>query len=212
MIKRKEYAGLSKIIFEAAGVKAGKRQAQAQLAKLLGAVRAAISARLRGETSWKADEVETVANWLGTSVGALYGGDIKLPVMGAVAANPMPKLVRDVADEPEEILELPLKLVAFTVYDNSMEPLARPGQRLLVNPQAKVLSGDLVVAHILEGEGEGAWLFKRYERQKVGKGLKVLLQSIAPGIPTLVLPDGTVQLWKVVGVWLMPSARWTGPI
>jgi len=207
MIKRKEYAGLSKSIWEAAGVKAGKRQAQAALAKLLGAVRAAISARLRGETSWKAEEVEIVAKWLGTTVGALYGGDVKIPVMGAVAANPTPGLVREAADEPEEILELPQKLVAFTVYDNSMEPLARPGQKLLVNPQAKVLSGDLVIAHILEGEGENAWLFKRYERQKVGKGWKVFLQSIAQGIPTLVMPEPWVRLWKVVGLWLLPSAR-----
>ena len=210
MIKRKEYVGLSKIIFEAAEVKAGKRQAQRQLAKLLGGVRAAISARLRGETSWKAEEVEAIAKWLGTSVGALYGGDVKIPVMGAVAANPTPGLVREAADEPEEVLELPQRVVAFTVYDNSMEPLARPGQKLLVNPSAKVLNGDLVIAHILEGEGEGGWLFKRYERQRVGKGWKVFLQSIAPGIPTLVLPEPWVRLWKVVGVWLLPSARWAG--
>jgi SOS-response transcriptional repressor LexA len=212
MVKRKEYTGLSLLIFTAASEKVGKRQVQAKVAKLLGCVRAAISSRMRGQTSWKAEEVEIIAKWLGISVGGLYGGTVTVPVMGAVAANPTPELIREVTDEPEEFLELPQKMMAFTVYDSSMEPLARPGQKILINPSLQVLSGDLVVAHILEGEGAKSWMFKRYERQRVGKGWKALLQSVAPGIPTLVLPEENVKLWKVVGLWLLPSARWSGPL
>jgi len=210
MVRRKEYSGLSRRIFDAVAEQVGPRQVQAVLARKISLPRAAISARLRGETSWKAEEVETVAEWLGFPVGALYGGILRVPVMGAVAANPTPGLVREAGDEPEEYLEVPQCLRAFTVYDTSMTPLARPGQRVLVDPTIQVVSGDLVVARVVEGDGENTWMFKRYERQKVGKGWKALLQSIAPGFQTVVLPEYAVKLWKVVGLWLMPSPRWQG--
>jgi len=203
MVKRSDYSGISKNIFDAVAEKAGIRNAQIAIAGRLGLPRSAISARLRGETSWKVDDLESLAAWLGMQIGAFYGGRVTIPVMGAVAANPEPKLVREAGDEPEEYLEVPQKLVAFEVYDGSMEPLARPGQKILVDPVAEVHSGDLVVAKILDGKNEGSWLFKRYERQKVGKGWKVLLQSIAPGFETSVLPENSVRLWRVVGLWLL---------
>ncbi len=210
MVRRSEYVGLSKTIWQATADKFGKRQAQAALARKLDISRAAISARLRDHTDWNADEMKTIADWLGLPVGALYGIATRVPVMGAVAANPKPGLVREASDQVEEFIDVPQRLLAFTVYDASMAPLARPGQRVLVNPAAKVLSGDLVIAHIVEGPGENAWLFKRYERQKIGKGWKALLQSIAPGFPTLVLPEAVVRLWKVVGLWLLAAPRWSG--
>jgi SOS-response transcriptional repressor LexA len=210
MVRRSEYTGLSKMIWQATADKFGKRQAQAALAQKLALTRAAISSRLRDRTSWKAEEMQIIAEWLGLPIGALYGIATRVPVMGAVAANPKPGLVREASDQAEEFIDIPQRLLAFTVYDASMVPLARPGQRVLVNPAAKVLSGDLVVAHIIEGPGENSWLFKRYERQKIGKGFKALLQSVAPGFPTLVLPEAAVRLWKVVGLWLLAAPRWSG--
>ncbi|MBN1808300.1 MAG: LexA family transcriptional regulator, partial [Planctomycetes bacterium] len=210
MVRRGRYSGISGRIFEAAADMVGERQVQAELAGRLKLPRSAVSSRLRGETSWKAEDIEAVAEWLGIPVGAFYGNLMRVPVMGSVAANPRPGLVREASDEPEEYLEIPQKLMAFNVYDTSMVPLARPGQKILVSPAAPVVSGDLVVANVLDGESEGAWLFKRYERQKVGKGWKVLLQCIAPGYPTLVLSEQSVRLWRVVGLWLLTSPRWPG--
>ena len=211
MAKRAEYTGVSKRIFWAAASQVGARNAALEISKLLGITRSAISSKLRDLIPWKAAEVEKIARWLGIPVGALFEETIGVPVMGDVAANPAPEVTYDITDEPEEYLNLPQNMYSFTVRDGSMVPLARPGQRVLVDPNAEVQSGNLVVANILEGEGEGAWLFKRYERQKVGKGIKAILVSIAEGFPPVVLPDHSVRLWMVVGIWLDKAPRWVGP-
>jgi SOS-response transcriptional repressor LexA len=211
MAKRAEYQGVSRQVFWAAASQVGARNAALEISELLGITRSAISSKLRGLIPWKAAEVQKIAKWLGVSVGALFEESIGIPVMGDVAANPAPEVTYDITDEPEEYLNLPQNMYSFTVRDGSMVPLARPGQRVLVDPGAEIKSGDLAVANIREGQGEGAWLFKRYERQKVGKGIKAILVSIAEGFPPLVLPDHSVKLWKVVGLWLDKAPRWAGP-
>lgn len=53
---------------------------QSQLASHLGMAQAAVSRRLRGETSWRVDELQAVADFLDVPVSAL------LPIAPAGAA------------------------------------------------------------------------------------------------------------------------------
>jgi hypothetical protein len=49
--------------------------------------------------------------------------------------------------------------------DESVSPVARPNQFVLVCPERDVESGDLVVVDLRGGDKEGEWLFWRYYKE-----------------------------------------------
>ncbi|MHC4660682.1 MAG: S24 family peptidase [Planctomycetota bacterium] len=74
---------------------------------------------------------------------------------------------------------------ALRIMDDSMEPLAREGQRVLVDPDAVVSSGDLVILNM--GQKEEAWIFKRYV---LNKGLHQFLSiNTHRGIPAIIIKE-----------------------
>ncbi len=80
---------------------AGRGVKNAELAPIIGASRATVFAKVKGEAPWKANEVELVAEYFDVSVGDLFDGlglfrDTKKPhrVTGGASSSGAPSGIR----------------------------------------------------------------------------------------------------------------------
>jgi transcriptional regulator with XRE-family HTH domain len=128
--------------------------------------------------------VETPSNIFGILHGA--------PVLGTVGATA--NGVRGKA----MLQEIPADVRYFRVevLDTSMEPLARPGQFLLVDATEPPRNGDLVVVDLSKSEEEEEWVFKRYE---IDSGRRTL-KSIDPTASAISLDQQPRRWFRVRGI------------
>lgn len=125
----------------------------------------------------------------------VYQRGYSIPVVSHAAANPKKRI--ELEDVENEWAEFPAGIVAIRITDESMSPVAWPGQLVLCDPDASVNNGDLVVAKI---KYRGL-LFKRVYFEKE-RGL-VMLHSVnqARSEPPLIVERDDVEYrFKVIGV------------
>jgi len=115
--------------------------------------------------------------------------NVYAPVVGHIAASgDIGGLPVDTAPERTE------RQFRLRVLSESMEPTVRKGQTVLVDRHLPITPGDLVAANLAEIPTEDHWVFKRFEI----KGEKMVLVSVAPGHPDIILDREPVVWHKVV--------------
>jgi len=83
---------------------------------------------------------------------------------------------------------------ALEISGNSMQPAFRPGDRIIVAPDAALRRGDRVVAKTVSGEVLAKELGRRSEK-------RVELLSLNPDFESLVLPPADIQ-WLARILWV----------
>lgn len=114
---------------------------------------------------------------------------VRIPIVGCVGASI--RIGGLPYDPPYEFVEM-RGLLSFDVRDNSMEPIARSGQRVLVDPEKKINDGDLVVADL-----GGGYVFKRWHEHE-GTNCLVSINPAASLAP--IMSKSRPRLMKVVAV------------
>ena len=117
-----------------------------------------------------------------------------LPVAGFVSADAEANVVFERGAEAGSV-EFGVGVVVWQVSGDSMDPVARHGQHLIVDPDARVADGDLVIVCLRDGRT----LFKRYWED----GRMFTLESVnsrGGHRPILVKRPTVSWINKVVGV------------
>lgn len=119
----------------------------------------------------------------------------RIPVIAIVQANPDGRLEPEALEH--EWIEMPDGTVSMRVTDDSMSPIAWPGQHVLCDPEAPIRDGDLAVVKV---KYQGL-LFKRVHFDK--KRNLIILESINPGRQErahIVERDDVEFQYRVIGV------------
>ncbi len=176
---------------------------QAVLAKKAGTSQANINRIEKGQEP-RLDLLERIAGALGVSRSQLFGEEkrkpetrkpVSVPIVSRASANPDAYIEYETFEG--ETIDLS-QLIAFEITDESMMPLAWPGQKVLCKPEARIKDGDLVVAKHKKG---GQAFFKRYFQNKEANS--VILESInpvSPKKPMIITEDQLSYIYKVIGV------------
>jgi len=179
--------------------------AQNKFADACGISQQAISKYEKGESDPNSSALLKMAAVLNVTTDyMLMGKDskdepcaVEFPVVGCAAAA-----VRMVGSSEDYDQTAPQVVryedcVVIDVVDDSMEPIARHGQHLLVDKNREVDHGDLVVADI--GGHETEWVFKKYLQD--GKHHQLHSINSQMELPAIILKKRP-RIYKVVAILL----------
>jgi SOS-response transcriptional repressor LexA len=156
-----------------------------------------------GERFPTAENIHKIAGILGVTIDYLMTGREENPAVSIPEKFSKKFRVLGVVGASVTYAGLPVDLgevecsdcYILKVHDDSMAPVVWDGQCVVVDPSAKVRSGDLVVAEV-----EGGWVFKRYLRADKGEHQLISLNTQG-SFTAFVFEKKPPPMRRVVGVF-----------